>query len=50
MVHLIGRQFDEILFVAKMLITQWIGSLSRMRYYAMEGSNGEDDIDAEDGI
>ena len=38
------------LFAAKTLLTQWRGSLSRMRYYPTEGSNGEDDIDMEGSI
>ena len=38
------------LFVAKTFLTQWRGSLSRMWYYTMEGSNGEDNINTEDGI
>ena len=39
------------LFVAKMLLTQWRGcSLPKMGYYAMKGSNGEDEIDMESGI
>ena len=44
------KEFEEITFVAKMLLTQWRGSLSRMWHYAMEGSNGEDDIDMEGSI
>ena len=43
----IGRKFEEITFCSKDTLTQWRGSLSRMRYYAMEGSDGKDDIDTE---
>ena len=46
----IGRSFRRSLLLAKTLLTQWRGNLSRMWYYTMEGSNGEDDIDTEDGI
>ena len=47
---LIGRSLRGSLFVAKTLLTQWRGSLFRMRNYATEGSNREKEIDTEGNI
>ena len=47
---LIGRQFEEITFWSKDAFNTVERRLSRIGYYTIEGSNGEEYIDTEDGI
>ena len=47
---LIGRQFEEMAFCSKDAFNTVERQLIQNGYYAMEGSNGEDDIDTEGGI